>query len=296
MGALNIGRQKQMKIRPPRTLRQLAIALGCAALILPTTACTTARGSFDRTLQVSGPVILRVNTGSGHIHVMPGGPNSVHIVGHVQAFGIFHPQQRVRSVENNPPIDQSGNSITIGSNTPNNVSIDYDITLPPNTQLAAHSGSGNLRIINITGSTDASTGSGDIQVDGLGGHVVLRTGSGDIHAGFENSNSVSTHTGSGDIILRNVQGMLVAHTGSGNINVSGTPSGGWDLKTGSGDVTLHTGGAHYSVNASTGSGSIHSNQSITMHGNLGHHHIIGDVNGGGPTVKVVTGSGDISIH
>ncbi len=285
-----------MKIRPPRTLRHLAVALGAAALILPTTACTTARGSFDRTLQVSGPVILQVNTGSGHIHVMAGGPSSVQIIGHVQSFSLFHAQQRVRSVENNPPIYQSGNSITIGLNTPNNVSIDYNITLPSNTQLTAHSGSGDVRIINVSASTDASTGSGDIQVDGLGGHVILRTGSGDIHAGFENSNSASARTGSGNITLKNVQGMLVAHTGSGDIHVSGTPSGGWNLKTGSGDVTLRTGPAHYSIDATTGSGSIHSNQSITIHGNLGHHHLVGDVNGGGPTVRVVTGSGDIRIR
>lgn len=285
-----------MNLLTAPNLRHLAITLGCTALLLPTTACTAARGSFDRTLQVNGPVILRVDTGSGHIHVMPGDPNSVRIIGHIEAIGLFHAQNRVHTVENNPPIQQAGNTINIGANTPNNVSIDYDITLPSNTQLTAHSGSGDLRIINVSGSTDASTGSGDIQADGLGGHVVLHSGSGDIHAGFDNSTVVNTQTGSGDITLKNVQGMLTAHTGSGDIDVSGTPSGGWDLRTGSGDVTLHTGPAHYSINASTGSGSVHSNQSITTHGTFGHHHLIGDINGGGPTVRVTTGSGDIRIH
>jgi hypothetical protein len=285
-----------MKSNSAQLLRRTALALGCAAILLPATACRVARGSFDRTLQVSGPVILRVNTGSGNIHIMPGDPSSVRIVGHIHAVGLFHAQDRVRGVESNPPIQQSGNSISIGRNTPNNVSIGYDITLPPNTQLTAHSGSGDLRILNISGSTDASTGSGDIKADGLGGHVVLHSGSGDIHAGFNNSSVVNTQTGSGDITLKNVQGMLTAHTGSGDIEVSGTPSGGWNLRTGSGDVTLNTGAAHYSLNASTGSGSIHTNLPITTHGTLGHHHLLGDINGGGPTVQVATGSGDIRIH
>lgn len=285
-----------MKHRPALTLRHLAIALGCAAIALATTACTAARGSFDRTLQVSGPVTVRVGTGSGNIHVMSGNPSTVHIVGHIHAMGPFSAQSRVRDVENNPPVEQSGSTINIGRNTPRGVSIDYDVTVPPGTQLAAHSGSGDLRVINVAGSTNASTGSGDIHANGLGGHVVLRTGSGDIQAGFENSNDVTARTGSGNITLKNVQGILLAHTGSGDIDVGGAPSGGWDLKTGSGNVILRTGSAHYSIDATTGSGSIHSDQSITTHGRIGHHHLLGDVNGGGPTVHIVTGSGDIRIR
>ncbi len=285
-----------MNIRPAKPLRQLIIALGCAALALATTACTAASGSFNRTLQVSGPVTVRVATGSGDIHVISGDPNSVRVVGYIHAMGPFNAQSRVNAVENNPPIDQSGNTINIGRNTPNGVSIDYDITIPSSAQLTMHSGSGDLRIINIAGSTSADTGSGDIQADGLGGHVVLRTGSGDVHAGFANANDIQISSGSGDFILKNAQGILVAHTGSGDIKISGTPSGGWNLKSGSGDITLQTGPAHYSIDAVTGSGDIHSDQSVTTHGNLGHHHLFGDVNGGGPTVKVVTGSGDIRIH
>lgn len=287
-----------MKIatRTTPAFRRIALGVAVAALALSTAACNAASGSFDRTLQVSGPVTIRVATGSGYIHVMPGDPSSVHIIGHVRAMGLFNAQDRVRSVENNPPIEQSGSSINIGRRTPNNVSIDYDITVPPNTELDAHTGSGDLRIANINGSVRASTGSGSVQADGLSGHIVLRTGSGDIRASFDQSNDVKAQTGSGSIALKNVQGLLAAQTGSGDINVAGTPSAGWDLKTGSGSVTLHAGSAHYSINATTGSGSVHSDQSIATHGTLGRHHIVGDVNGGGPTVRIVTGSGDIHIH
>jgi hypothetical protein len=35
---------------------------------------------------------------------------------------------------------------------------------------------------------------------------------------------------------------------------------------------------------------------MTTHGSLEKHHVAGDINGGGPTVRVETGSGDIRIH
>ena len=286
----------EMRKHTAWSLRRITLCAAFAALAMTTTACSAANGSFDRTLQVSGPVTVRVATGSGYIHVMPGDPSSVHIIAHIRARGLFNAADVVRRVENNPPIQQSGDIINIGRDAPHNVAIDYDITVPPDTELAAQSGSGDLRIANINGAVRAGTGSGSIQADGLSGHIVLHTGSGDIHASFDNSNDVKAQTGSGSITLKNVQGLLVAQTGSGDIDVSGTPSAGWDLKTGSGDVTLHTDGAHYSINATTGSGSVHSDQSISTHGTIGHHHITGDINGGGPTVRIVTGSGDIRIH
>ena len=42
-----------------------------------------ADGTFDKTLHVSGSVMLSVNTGSGYIHVSPGSDSEVHIIGHV---------------------------------------------------------------------------------------------------------------------------------------------------------------------------------------------------------------------
>ena len=62
-------------------------------------------------------------------------------------------------------------------------------------------------------------------------------------------------------------------------------------------MTLNTGGgAKFSLDATTGSGTIHSDPPISVHGSLERHHITGDINGGGVTVRVETGSGDIRIH
>src|SRR6266705_2020735 len=74
-------------------------------------------GSFERTLQVSGPVRLEVTSGSGNITVRTGGSASVHILAKIQAhdswFGMSA-AEKIHNLESNPPIEQHGNTIRIG--------------------------------------------------------------------------------------------------------------------------------------------------------------------------------------
>jgi hypothetical protein len=279
-------------------------AIAMTALLLAPAALFAADGTFDKTLQTNGAVTLSVNTGSGYIHITPGSDSSVHIIGHVHAakwnswLDSGSPEERVRQVVANPPIEQSGNTISVGKHTENyrNIAIDYDITTPKGTDLAANSGSGDIRVSDLSGPAKINTGSGSIEASGLSGRTALQTGSGDIRAQLSSPSSVKAETGSGSIQLKGVQGELYAQTGSGDIDAQGQPTSGWRLQTGSGSVTLDTGSSKFSLDASTGSGSVHSDPPITMHGSIEKHHITGDINGGGPAVRVETGSGDIRIH
>ncbi|HEX4067664.1 MAG TPA: DUF4097 family beta strand repeat-containing protein [Acidobacteriaceae bacterium] len=281
--------------------RKTHFFVATAVAVLVPAAALAADGTFDKTLHVSGQVMLSVNTGSGYIHVTPGTSSEVHIIGHVHANGWgmgTSADDRVKQVVNNPPIDQTGNIVTIGRHQDwmRNISIDYDITAPKGTQLEANSGSGDLRLQDLGGPLKANTGSGSIDAGGFSGRVQLQTGSGDIRAGLQSANDVRATTGSGSIHLQGVDGALYAQTGSGDIEVGGRPNADWKLETGSGSVTLNTGNARFSLDASTGSGSVHSDPPISTHGALERHHIQGDINGGGPTVRIETGSGDIRIH
>jgi hypothetical protein len=278
-----------------------------------------AEQTFDRTLTVNGPVTLRVSTGSGYIRVSPGSDNQVHIVGHVKNnhnswFG-GSSDEAVGKVVQEPPISQAGNIIRVGdmgNEWMHHVSIDYDVTAPSNTMLQAESGSGDLKLSNMTGTVKGHTGSGSIEADKLGagskldtgsgsisatnlmGSATLSTGSGEIHAQLGAAGDVSAETGSGSIRLENVQGSVKAETGSGSMDVSGQPTSPWKLETGSGDVTLKVGNAHFNLDAQTGSGSVKSDSPITTRLS-DKHHVSGTVNGGGPTIKIETGSGDIHI-
>lgn len=280
---------------------QLRWAAAALALALTPAAMFAAEGTFDKTLSVNGTANLNVSTGSGYIHVTPGPDGSIHIIGHVHAsMGWLggSADERVRRVTDNPPIMQNGNNIEVGQHTHfENVSIDYVITAPRGTTLEANSGSGDLNISNLGAPLKAGTGSGSIEANDLTGDVSLSTGSGDIRAMMNGAHYVKSETGSGTIRLQGVTGGLFAETGSGDIEVAGQPGDGWKVETGSGSVTLNTGsGAHFSLDASTGSGDVHSDPPLTTHGSTDRHHIVGDINGGGPIVRVETGSGDVRIH
>jgi hypothetical protein len=278
-----------------------AAALSAAALAIPAMALAS-DGTFDKTLSVSGSVQLEVSTGSGYVHVNPGSDNQVHIIGHVHANHGFmggNSDDQVQKVVDNPPIQQSGNTIRVGQmheSVLNHVSIDYDITAPKNTHLKAESGSGDLKAVSMNGGVRLETGSGSVNGDDLGGDGYLQTGSGDIRVNFSNGGNVTAGAGSGSIRLTGVKGSLKAETGSGDISVAGQPTEGWKIEAGSGSIDLNLGGSKFTLDAETGSGSIHTDQAISMQGSLEHHHITGNVGGGGPTVKVETGSGSIRIH
>lgn len=259
-----------------------SISLACVALtFLTASAFASARGDFQRSLHVNGSVDLQVETGAGSITVHPGNSDSVQITGHIQAsewFGGGNAEERVKRIQNNPPIQQSGNDIRIGHiddpELRHNISISYEIVVPANTQLHSSSGSGNLDISGIVGPLDAGTGSGNVRisaigggvrahtgsgsidVDGVKGQLYAQTGSGNIHAssiagGFDGHTgsghlvleqsapgSVRAETGSGGLELHNVRGSLQAQAGSGTIKAEGEATGQWSLHTGSGTVEL----------------------------------------------------------
>src|SRR5260370_24132880 len=73
-------------------------------------------GSFDRTLQVSGPVDLDVTTGSGNITVRTGGNGSGHVVAKIRAHASWtglSAAEKIRRLETTPPIAQHGHTIPI---------------------------------------------------------------------------------------------------------------------------------------------------------------------------------------
>src|SRR6201990_3160356 len=133
------------------TMRAMrAGALTAAELPSPALALAS-DGTFDKTLSVNGSVQLEVSTGSGYVHVHPGSDNQVHIIGHVHANHNWmggNSDEQVRHIVDNPPIQQSGNTIRVGEmheSWLNHVSIDYEITAPKSTHLKAESGSGDVK-------------------------------------------------------------------------------------------------------------------------------------------------------
>lgn len=303
----------------------IPMSLAIALVVLFSTAfvfASTPQGTFERTLQVSGPVDLEVLTHSGDVTVRAGSSGSVLIRGKIYVGDHWLMGNRdadVHAIEQHPPIRQEGNSIHIDYVEVRNISVDYEITVPAEATIRTHSGSGDQIIEGTHGNVDTQTGSGDVKLANLKGEIHLHTGSGNIRArqisgsvrGGTGSGDVEIeeaaagdielHTGSGNITARGAQGGFRGETGSGDVTAEGTQGGSWEIHTGSGNVHVRLpSNAAFDADISTSSGTVDVDSPIemTVQGRVGdtHKQIRGKVRGGGQLLRVHTGSGDIHIQ
>jgi DUF4097 and DUF4098 domain-containing protein YvlB len=278
-------------------------------------------GSFDRTFQVNGSVDLEVLTRSGDITVRNGAAGTVSIHAKINAgnswFGGDH-KAEAQQLQSNPPVRQNGNSIRIDYVNLNNLSIDYDITVPENTAIRAHTGSGDQNVEGLKGSIDLESGSGDLRLARLTGEMRFQTGSGnvrgreitgpakvkagsgDIELEELGPGDVDIRTGSGNITVSGINGGFHAEAGSGDIHGKGFPKNMWSVRTGSGNVSLNVpADAAFNVDISSSSGSVTLGHPVetTVQGRVpeSHKSVVGKVRGGGPIVSVHTGSGDVQV-
>ncbi|MGO9086913.1 MAG: DUF4097 family beta strand repeat-containing protein [Candidatus Sulfotelmatobacter sp.] len=307
-----------------RSLLTIGLAIALVVLFTSTLALasSTPQGTFEKTLQVSGPVDLEVLTHSGDVTVRAGSSGSVLIRGKIFVNDRWLMGKRegdVHEIEQHPPIRQEGNNVRIDYLNVRDISVDYEITVPADTTIRTRSGSGDQIIEGTHGNVDVQTGSGDVKLTNLTGEVRLQTGSGDVRAhqiagavkGGAGSGDIEVeetgrgdidlHTGSGNIEVRGIQGGFHAEAGSGDITAEGTQSGAWEIRTGSGNVRLRLpANAAFDADISTSSGTIEVNSPIemTVQGRVQEERksIRGKVRGGGPLVSVRTGSGDIDIQ
>jgi hypothetical protein len=285
-------------------------------------AASTPQGHFEKTFQVTGPVNLEVQTRSGDIIVRSGPAGSVSIRGKIYVgdrwlMGTRHTD--VSDIEQHPPLLQDGNNIRIDYVNARNISVDYEITVPEDTTVRSHSGSGDQTIEGIHGNAELQSGSGDMRLSRLSGEIRVQTGSGNVRArdisgpvrGGAGSGDIEVeetgkgdidlHTGSGNITARGIQGAFRGDAGSGDITAEGTQTGAWEIRTGSGNVHVRLpANAAFDANISTSSGTLDVDAPFTMtvQGRVldTRKSIVGKVRGGGPLLSLRTGSGDIHIQ
>jgi len=278
-------------------MKSLLVILAAAVFTWTCVPAQAAEATFERDLTVSGRVDLTVEDGSGGIHLTAGPTGRVHVFARVKSDWGSN-DDKVQQIAAHPPIEQTGNIVRIGMHHENlhNISIEYEIEAPADTFVKASTGSGSISDDGVGVNAKLTTGSGGIHATGLKDGFEVGTGSGSIYAEQTGNGDVEAQTGSGSIELKNLHGGLHAQTGSGSIKVAGTPTEGWRMITGSGSVELWTGNAAFTLDAETGSGGVHSDRDIVTQGSLDRHHVMGKVGGGGPIVRVQTGSGGIRIH
>lgn len=193
-------------------------------------------------------------------------------------------------------------------------------------KVVAESGGGNLDLVSGSEGASLETGGGSIQVNKCTGQVKASTGGGSIDLG-EISGGATMETGGGSLKISSASGPVKAETGGGTIELWGVPvahvetsagaviakfiSGGSDredsvLETGVGDITVYlmpnvNVTVHASIEAAAGHRILSDFPEIkvTSEGGQWDPKLItaeGNLNGGGPVLKVRTTMGNIFIR
>jgi len=192
-------------------------------------------------------------------------------------------------------------------------------------KMTAETGGGNVTVVSAMQGAVIEAGGGNVQVKQCQGRVKASTGGGNIDLG-NIGGTAEIETGGGSIHLVSAKGRVGANTGAGTIELWGVPSA--KVETGAGGITLkliNAGGENHDSDLETGAGDITvyiaSDVAINIRASvdMGSGHRItsdfqdiksrsegdqwgpktltaeGKLNGGGPTLKIHTSSGDICL-
>ncbi|MGB8580033.1 MAG: DUF4097 family beta strand repeat-containing protein [Candidatus Sulfotelmatobacter sp.] len=169
-------------------------------------------------------------------------------------------------------------------------------------------GGGGIEVRQCSGKVKAETGGGNIDLGDIGGAAEIETGGGTIHLASAKGH-VHAQTGGGGIELYGVPSARV-ETGAGGIVVkfvkTGAPASDSKLETSAGDITVYIApDVALSVRASVDLGNGHHITSefpdihIASEGDKWGPRTLnaeGNLNGGGPVLKVRTTTGDICFR
>jgi hypothetical protein len=293
-------------------------------------------GAFDRNYAVTGPIRLELANASGTVDITGSADNKVHVRGEVRAsgFGSESPQKRLDDTLANPPVEQRGDTILIGKEISRvrNVSIDYTIQVPRDTEVSSSIASGAQTIRSVRGPVKAQAASGSIRVEKIEGYTQLTTASGSVSAtdigddlrvssgsgsvtvsnvrGDISVNAIAgviliskpggrieADTGSGEVEIQGAANDVKAHAASGRVSVQGHPGANsyWELKTLSGAVQLSVpASANLHLSAEAVSGEIRTDIPIVVE-EQGKHSLRAHMGSGGGRVDVHTVSGEIRL-
>lgn len=314
------------------------IILFAAAFSLLSLQASAANNTFDKTFTVSGPTRLELSNASGNVTIRGSADGKVvHIHGKVTGgWSLWGSSEKnIAEAVSNPPLEQRGDTIRVGKDTSwlKNVSIDYEIEVPRETEIDAGVASGGVTIDQVRGpvkcssasgyvhvyrierDTQLNAASGAIEVSGIGGFLRVHSASGSVNiANVKGEISASAASGSieienpgdrveasnasGSLRITGANNDVRAHVISGPINITGNPSANrlWELKTVSGSVDIRVpANSSFLLSADATSGNIRTNIPVMIE-EQGKHSLRAHVGDSRGRIEVHTVSGGINVE
>lgn len=231
--------------------------------------------------------------------------------GNVSNSSIFAKQLNIQKQMNTPdalfrvqPVD--------GSNISDQINLEATLTIPRNVKISANTSGGHINASNLESDQNLQTSGGHISLNSLSGQTVAKTKGGHITSD-QISGSMTVSTGGGHIKINDSDGELSAETGGGHIeienssgNITARTTGGnisasvqqlsdsLKLQTSAGNVSLilpRDIGADLDISGS----SVDISDTFSFEGTKNRGNISGSVNGGGVSVVINCGFGNVNI-
>jgi hypothetical protein len=260
--------------------------------------------TWDQSWDVSTLADVHVIVQDAHVrvHAGPAGQVKVHVEYDLKHWGLV-----IGGGEPTVVFERKSDQIWITLHDPTSIGVIggfderfmCDVTVPPQVQLAVRTGDGAIDCEPTSGRIQLESGDGAIRAHGLKGEIEV-------------------HSGDGRVTLEDLDGHLRARTRDGHLTASGRfddldlgagdgrveaivqpgsqPASGWNVETGDGAVNLkipHD--LNTLLDARTRDGHINVQLPIQVQGRLEHHELIGQLNNGGPTLRIRTGDGSITL-
>jgi hypothetical protein len=283
----------------------------------------------EKTFTVQPGGLLKVETQGGDIRVQSSADSTVKITAHekirasseAEADDILKKltltmEQSADGVAASAKYEKMLSGFHWGSWPP--VAVDFIVTVPVNYNVQLKTSGGDITVGNLNGKVYARTSGGDValgkisgDIDGgtSGGNVRLEEGlaevklgtsGGDIHVGRA-VGPTDLGTSGGNINIKSVENTLHASTSGGDVNagIAGLLKGDCKLTTSGGRVRVTVDKtAAFDLDASTSGGDVDATGlTITIEkGGSGRSKLAGQVNGGGPELKLRSSGGDIVVQ
>ena len=305
------------------------ILMAGLAVFVPFSAFAKIERVVEKTFTVQPGGTLKVETSGGGIAVEPGAGDTVKVVAKEVIRADNDEEADALLKDLTLTIEQQGNEVVaktkyastplgfhFGSWPP--VQVSFVVTVPTRYHTDLHTSGGSIKVGDLTGNVLARTSGGGIRIGQIDGTVDARTSGGDVRldsctgdtklgtsgGGIRAERIVGKadlHTSGGGISVKLVENALQAHTSGGGVEaaIAGTLKEDCSLSTSGGSVRVALDkSAAFRLDAATSGGDVQAD-GLTIrieNGGLGKSRLVGDVNGGGPLLKLRTSGGGIDVR
>ena len=255
---------------------------------------------------------LRLDIDHGNIYIEPGSNDRVLI--ELERIANADTREEAEQVLANHEyaFDNRGNDVFIRSRydkekrgfmsrwrNNSRLKINVVVHVPAEYNVDFSSGAGNIEIADLVGRIEGRTGAGNIVIEDVRGYLEIASGAGNIDIDGDIERAEVT-TGAGNINLYGLQGAIDASTGAGNIyaEITRQPRENSDLSSGAGNVTVSLArnvGVYVDATAALGSAECEFS-SCKVEGKWMKKSFSGEINGGGPELRMHAGVGNVALR